>query len=166
MDFKLTEQQEIKAAGGHLEDVQAAIHAHLTVIQDGTEADSELSEFVTVMLNNQKTLDEIATEVGQLLIVDESKMDSAANKFCLWLKKYLIEDLKSRDTGTDGDEGSAARLAKRLLGGTGTKKRSRGNMDLSLEEMVAANKRQKQEKRDNNKNYSNNNNNNQHLVLP
>ena len=117
--FKLTEQQEVKAAGGHLEQVQSAIHKQLTVAQGGIEADGELAEFITVMLNNQKNLSEIEEQIVELLAVDEGMQAAAAETLCTWLERYLKADIQKRSapvSSTDKSEGSAARLAKRLLG--------------------------------------------------
>ena len=93
-NFALTEDQEI--TGNHLKQIQNAIHSQLTVIQDGVEADSELAEFVTVMLNNQKTLGEMGEQIGELLTVEDTKMASASTKFCSWLKTYLVNDGKKK----------------------------------------------------------------------
>ena len=124
----------MKVGHGHLEHVTRSIHRQLTIVQGGAEADNELAEFVCVMINNQKTLGDIEDQIVDLLAFDEEEAKAAAAKFCSWLKDFLVADIKQRQ--------------KVVQSSSIKNKRGRddnNNLDLSLEQMVAVNKRQKRE---------------------
>ena len=67
-----------------------------------------------------------------MLAFDEEEAKAAAAKFCSWLKDFLVADIKQRQKVVQSS-------IKNKRG------RDNNNLDLSLEQMVAVNKRQKRE---------------------